>query len=253
MSDAKDAVRTAKTQNQRLAASCMVRKEALAAELAILEKQKASAAQLLGSSDPRTSAEASAILRSIEQRMAEKQAELASVDRQLEEALEEVRQLEKLAGRAAAVDAQGIAASALGGDPIIRSPEELALDNARSHIANLNAQTRIDSRGAEVKASSPLMTEAEARAKLQEMRAKLASGSKPTVAKPLDPVPPRAKSLDPVPSDANQSDPNRSEANRSEANRSAQNRSDSDRSDPNQADPNRSAPNPSDSRAKKTL
>lgn len=200
MTDAKDAVRAAKAQNQRLAASCLVRKESLAADLANLEKQKASAAALATSSDPETRREASDILRIVEQRIVDKQSELATADTDLEQALGELRELDKLAGKAAAADAAAIAASALGGDPILRSPEEIALDNARGHIARLEAQTRMAPVATEIdsKGRPSTMTEAEARAKLDEMRAKLASSgsstSKGPATKSLDPKPPEPES-----------------------------------------------------------
>lgn len=213
MSDTKDAIGAAKAQNQRLAASCMVRKEALAADIATLDRQKASAAELARSSDPKTSMEATAILRTIEERLTEKQSELASADHDLKQALGEVRELEKLGGRAVAIDARVIAASALPGDPFVRSPEERALDNARSHIASLEAQTRLehDMGVTEATTAAPLMTEAEARAKLEEMRAKLRSSSKASEATPSDtnssgPNPSGTKPSDAKPSDTKPSD-----------------------------------------------
>ncbi len=195
MSDPNDAVRAAKAQNQKFAASCALRKEALAAEVVVLERQRASALELARTADPGLSVEAAEILRTIDERLAGKRTEMQAADADLKQALAEVRELDRLAGTAAVASARAIAASIVPSDPILRSPDQLALDAARSSIDQLDAQARLNAElapqptavsapGTAVSApgtatSAPgVMDEAEARAKLAEMRAKLDPSAK---------------------------------------------------------------------------
>lgn len=116
-----DAVAEAITRNRQLAARCLVRVQDAEAELA---KLKAA-----GADDARIEATSS---------------ELAAARYDYNAALAELKELERLAGKAQSLEAQSIAA-AIAGDPVVRSAEQLALDHAREHIADLDAQVRLGS------------------------------------------------------------------------------------------------------------
>ncbi len=116
MSDAIDAVDEAMRRNRQLAARHLVHVEDLEAELA-----------KLAADDPRRDALAT---------------ELAAARADYQAALAELKELDRLRGQARTLDARGIAAS-IGGDPVLRTPEQIALDHVREHAANLDAQVRL--------------------------------------------------------------------------------------------------------------
>jgi hypothetical protein len=180
MSDAKDAVRGAKGANARLAAACLARVEELSPQVAALERQRAEAAALV---DAGVGAEAEKILADVDARLAQKRIELGAAREDLRAAKAELGDLDRLATRAAGADAQAIAAEVLGGDPLIRSAEEIALDNARGHIADLDAQIRLGDELAPTPAApAPAvakMDEDEARRRFEELRAAKAGPTGP--------------------------------------------------------------------------
>jgi hypothetical protein len=159
MSDPDDAVAAALAANRRLAASRLVRKQEIEAELARLR-------------DARSEAGAA--------RMETLSLELATVTAEYEGAVAEMDALRKLA-RTAAAPAIGLAER----DPIVRSAEEIALDNARAHIADLVAQAELGEADAkaidptEVASTPPADADAEARAAFEELRAKRGGPSTP--------------------------------------------------------------------------
>ena len=144
MSDARDAVALAVERTQRLAASRLVRKEEISAEL---EKRRRDRAGLdaLPESDEVTS-----LKKELDARIAALTTELAAVDADLTAARAELGKLKKLGADASLAEARAAVASATAErDPLIRTPEEIALDNVREHIADLDAQARINKELAE--------------------------------------------------------------------------------------------------------
>jgi hypothetical protein len=105
MSDAIDALSKAMQLNKRLAASKLVRKQELEAEL---ERLRAAGAD-----------ETAAL------------AELAQTERELAAAKAEIAELGRLAAQSRGPAA---VAALMADDPVLRSPEEAALDRAREHI-----------------------------------------------------------------------------------------------------------------------
>lgn len=142
MSDADDAVSEALGKNRQLAVARLVRKEELQAELAKrradqarLEAEAASAA-----GGPEALLTGIATLRAeVDARITALTEELALVDSQLQGARTEMKELRRMGDRAAV-------AAALPGAPdeLIKSDEEIALENARSHISGLDVQVRVN-------------------------------------------------------------------------------------------------------------
>ena len=142
MSDADDAVSEALGKNRQLAAARLVRKEELVAELtqrradrARLEAEAASAG-----GGPEALLTGIATLRAeVDARISALSEELALVDGQLQGARTEMKELRRLGDRAAV-------AAALPGTPdeFIKTDEEIALENARSHISGLDVQVRVN-------------------------------------------------------------------------------------------------------------
>jgi hypothetical protein len=143
MSDARDKVAEARARTMQLAASRLARKQELAAELARRKGEKAELATLGESSD------VVALARDVDARIQALSAELAFVDADLQGALREMDDLKKLGGEAQIAQARELVRSVTDPDPILRSPEEQALDNVRAHIADLDARLRL---GAELSA-----------------------------------------------------------------------------------------------------
>jgi hypothetical protein len=140
MSDAYDAVARAVAANRKLAASLLVRKQELEAA---------------GAPTP----------------------ELAAVEAQLKAALAELAQLQKLGKDLPAAEARALVQAAAESDPLIRTPEERALDNARAHLAELEGGLRLSEeladRPAAPRPPTPAEAEADARIELERLRAKL--------------------------------------------------------------------------------
>jgi DNA repair exonuclease SbcCD ATPase subunit len=139
MSDASDAVALAVARTQRLAASRLVRKEEIGTELERRRRDRASL-EALPASDEVTSLKAD-----VDARIAALTTELAAVDGELSAARAELAKLKKLAADAPIAEARAVVAAATAEpDPILRTPEETALANAREHIADLEAQARVN-------------------------------------------------------------------------------------------------------------
>ncbi len=159
MSDASEDLAEALALNKRLAAARLVRKQELEAALA------------KGEGDPALSAE------------------LATVDAEYRAALAELDALKKLAKSAPAQVARAIVSGATAEkDPLIQTDEERALEGARGHIADLDAQVRLggelagDGATTATTSSKPLTREeadAQARAEFEERRAKLGKPAAP--------------------------------------------------------------------------
>jgi hypothetical protein len=157
MSDARDAVAEAVALNRRLAATLLVRKQELEAQLA---------------AGPST------------ERAAVAAAELADVEAQYRSALAEITELRKLGDQALVNEARAVAAHALPGDLVATSYEDRALAAAREHILELDALAGL---GAEVPerptpataAKSREEAEREARAEFEALRARRAGEPAP--------------------------------------------------------------------------
>jgi hypothetical protein len=150
MSDASDKVAEAKARTMRLAAIRLARKEELEAELA---KRKGDRAELSGMDQ--TDA-VLALALDLDVRIQALAAEIATIEGELVAARREIGDLRKLGGQALVNEAQQIARSVTDPDPILRSPEEQALDNVREHIAGLEAQVRL---GTELGSPEPVEPE----------------------------------------------------------------------------------------------
>jgi hypothetical protein len=133
MGDADDAVAVAVAATKRVAASRLIRKEELDAELAKLKADRARvAAEAPGP-------EGDELRQELDGRIAAASGELATVAAEYQTALAEIADLKKLAWKAKAPPVPG----ATSDDPLVRSPEEIALDNARAHLRDLEAQARV--------------------------------------------------------------------------------------------------------------
>ena len=120
MSDARDAVAEALALNRRLAATLLVKKQELEAQLA---------------AGPST------------ERAAVVAAELADVEAQYRSALAEINELRKLGDQALVNETRAVAADALPGNPVATSYEDRALAAAREHILELDAQAGLGAEG----------------------------------------------------------------------------------------------------------
>jgi hypothetical protein len=149
MSDARDAVAEALALNKRLAASLLVQKQELEAELA----------------NVRSEGRAEAIT-----------AELARVDAAYRSALAELAELRKLGGQAVANEARAVVAGGLPGDPVLQTHEERALDAARAHLAELEVQAGLSDAPDEAAPAAAAPTreqaDAQAREEFEALRAK---------------------------------------------------------------------------------
>jgi len=156
MSEAKDAVAEAMALNKRLAAKLLVRKQELEAE------------QAAGPTDVRAGALAD---------------ELARVAADYRGALAELAELRKL-GAAAEHGAASVIGADLAGDPVLQTYEERALDAARAHIAELEAQASLGEVGEPAPVKEPLtrkQSDDEARAEFEALRAKRSAPPKKTL------------------------------------------------------------------------
>jgi hypothetical protein len=157
MSDARDAVAEALALNRRLAATLLVKKQELEAQLA---------------AGPST------------ERAAVAAAELADVDAQYRSALAEINELRKLGDQALVNEARAVAADALpDGDPVATSYEDRALAAAREHILELDAQAGLGAPAEQpaprTAAKSREEAEQEARAEFEALRARRAGETAP--------------------------------------------------------------------------
>ena len=156
MSDARDAVAEALALNRRLAATLLVRKQELEAQLA---------------AGPST------------ERAAVAAAELADVEAQYRGALAEINELRMLGDQALVNEARAVAADALPGDPVATTHVDRALAAAREHILELDAQAGL---GAPAERPAPATVaksreevEREARAEFEALRARRAGEPAP--------------------------------------------------------------------------
>jgi hypothetical protein len=127
MPDADDAVIAAVAAQKKLAAARLVRKEELEAELKKLKMERDVVA-----AEPA----AEALRQEIDKTIQAVSGELATVATELRAALAEIAELSKLR-------AKSRSPAILPDDPVLQSPEDIALENARSHIEDLDALARI--------------------------------------------------------------------------------------------------------------
>jgi hypothetical protein len=137
MSDASDAVAEALARTKRLAASRLVRKQELEAELR-QRREERSSLDSMGDG-----AEVLALKQELDVRVQTLTTELAAVSADLSAAVAEITDLGKLAGTQRVAAARKVVESATDSDPLIRTPEETALDNVRTQLADLQAQVRL--------------------------------------------------------------------------------------------------------------
>jgi hypothetical protein len=130
MSDAADAVKEAITLNKRLAARHLVHAEDLAAQLDMLKRDRADA-----DGDPQLAA-------AFDAKIADVNTQFLAAKYDYDVAMRELAALDSLGGKALAVDAKTIAAS-IHGDPLLRSADQIALDNVRERAADLDAQQKL--------------------------------------------------------------------------------------------------------------
>jgi len=125
------------TRWRRLAAGKLMRKEELEAELLKLRRDRLSLDGIAASD------EAEALQRDLDARIKTVAEELAGVDDEYREALAEMAALQKLSRDAEVAGARAtVAAATAEADPILRSAEEIALDNVRAHVADLEGQLK---------------------------------------------------------------------------------------------------------------
>jgi hypothetical protein len=153
MSDALEAVAKAVARVRQVAASKLVRKQELEEAIARLRAAGATDEQL-----------------------EQETTELAAVTSDYEASLKELAELKKLGGQARVGEARATVAAATASDPLIQSPEEIALDNARAHIRDLDAQLKLeDELAPPAPAAAPAAPtedpEETARKKFEELRA----------------------------------------------------------------------------------
>jgi len=157
VTDARDAVAEALALNRRLAATLLVKKQELEAELA---------------AGPPTD------------RAALLAAELADVDGEYRNALAEIAELRKLGDQALVNEARAAAGEALPGDPMATTHVERALAAAREHILELDAQASLGAEPAEqsapaTAAKSREEADREARAEFEALRDRRAAEPAP--------------------------------------------------------------------------
>jgi hypothetical protein len=154
MSDARDALAEAMALTKKLAAGRLVRRDELEEELTRLESAGGSA-----------------------ERIAAVKTELATVKGELASAIAEIKELERLAGLERVRPGQ-VVTGEIESDPLIRSAEEIALDNVREHAKELDARVKLAKELGEISDETPEPppsredAEAKARAEFEERRAK---------------------------------------------------------------------------------
>jgi hypothetical protein len=185
MGDADDAAAVAVVAQRKLAAGRLVRKEELEAELVKLRSDRAA----VDAAAP--GPEGDALRGEVDARIAAASAELATVAAEHKAALAEIEALKRLARTAKAPPVSGAAE-----DPLIDSPVDAALANARAHIRDLDAQARVgdELRPAPPAPASPAPARADAdaaaKATFEELRAKKSAPAAPP-APGEPPVPPK--------------------------------------------------------------
>lgn len=132
MSDARDAVREAMTRNKQLAARHLVRRQELEAEVGKLRRERD---EVAGVADPD-------LLAQLDARIADRTTQLQAATYDYQQAIAELGELDRLGTKALGADARAIVAS-IHGDPMIRSAEQIALDNVREHAADLDAHDKL--------------------------------------------------------------------------------------------------------------
>jgi hypothetical protein len=194
MSDTTDAVREAMMRNKQLAARHLVRKQELEAELAKLRSQREGIDASLAA-DP-------AVVE-LDARIADRTTQLQAATYDYQQALDELGELDRLGTKALGLEARTIAAS--GRDPLIRSNEQIALDNVRERGADLDAHDKLAQELGELDGSAPPkvapaakptreQADANAAAEFAALRAKRqAPASEPAPSGDDDPKPPPAK------------------------------------------------------------
>ncbi len=168
--DASDAVAEAIALNKHLAATKVVRKDELAAELADLRKLRAQS--------PGDEA-------AIDARIEAAEFEMVGLDLQLKNVMREIDELRKLGRGLPAAVARAQVNAILHPDPVLQSPEQAVLERTRENIGNLDVQARLGDelaaldkpdRAPAPKPLSKADADAEARAKFEQLRAQRTGG-----------------------------------------------------------------------------
>jgi hypothetical protein len=132
MSD--DAINNARVMQTRLAATKLRRVEELQAEL---DKRTRDRASLDGLGDD---PEVTSLKTDLDAKLADLAGELALARSELKAARDELKSLSRLDSRSEMAVVEDLMAT----DPVIRSTEQISLDNVREHIRGLDAQARVD-------------------------------------------------------------------------------------------------------------
>jgi hypothetical protein len=133
MSDIKDSVDEAVALQRKLAAGTLRRVEELQAEV---DKRTRDRASLDGLPDDPA---VTSLRNDLDAKLADLNRELALAREQLGAAREEIKALGRLDARSDMAMVEGLMAE----DPVIRTPEQIALDNVREHVKNVDAQVRV--------------------------------------------------------------------------------------------------------------
>jgi len=196
--DVDDAVAQAIALNKRLAATKLVRKEELEADLARLQGERASIQGPAPELDALIEATAT---------------ELAAAALDLKNTVAEIDTLRKLGKNAQADFARAKVMAALHPDPLMQSTADQTLDHVRKHIGDLDAQDRLERElageqpaapgAAPARPPSKADADAKARALFEQMRqnkaggggaAPTGGGGTPAPDDPLSDPPPRPPS-----------------------------------------------------------
>lgn len=204
MSDPKDTIAEARSKVKQIAARMLVRKEALEQELKLLEADKAKVqreAELALSQDREDLAER--ILGSgieLDGRITAKREELALAEQDYRNALGDLDDLKRVAAESERAGLRAVVDGAVAADPFATSAEDRALENVRSHIADLEARVSLDrdlsARDSERSKLDREIAELKARQQLAELKAKRAGLAAPAAPSSSTTAPDEAPSQD---------------------------------------------------------
>jgi hypothetical protein len=194
MSDTKDVIQDARIRIKKIAASMLARKEGLEKERARLDKERTRIAQQIeafsASEDTALKAQLDEGLSDLDQRIAMKDEEIATAEKDQQDAMNELSELARLAKDADRAELRAIVDSAQPAALDDRSAEDIALENVRTHIENLEARADLDAELSKRTAKSEravnkAIAEADAKRELEALKAKRKSA--PTEKAPAEP------------------------------------------------------------------
>ena len=169
MGEATDAVREAIMRNKQLAAKHLVRKRELEVEVAKYQQERDDVANIAPPD----------LLAELDARIADRRTKLQAATYDYQQAMKELGELDRLTTQAIGGEARALAHS-IHGDGVVRTNEQIALDNVREHIGNLVAGETLDREladleGPTVPARPPVAAEdadAAAKAEFEALRTK---------------------------------------------------------------------------------